>query len=87
MFGSAASGDFPLVADGGPIAALRDHGRAELASWFRLRHRARRRVTRLQRAGRAGRVGSALSPARRAFRSGRGWRADGGGFFDAGHDP
>jgi len=54
VFGSAARGDFPPVADGGPSPALRDRGR--------------RGVTQPQRAGRAGRVGSALSPARRALR-------------------
>ena len=54
MFGSAARGDFPPVANGGPSPALRDRGR--------------RGVTQPQRAGRAGRVGSALSPARRALR-------------------
>ena len=56
MFGSAARGDFPPVADGVPSPALRDRVRAVLASWFRLRHRGRRAVTRLQRAVRAGRV-------------------------------
>jgi len=38
------------------------------------RLRGRRGVTQPQRAVRAGRVGSALSPARRVLRSGRGWR-------------
>jgi len=43
-------------------------------AWFRLRRRGRRGVTRHKRAVRAGQGGSALSPARRALRSGRGWR-------------
>jgi len=70
----AVRGHFAPILDSGPSASLRVRCRPVLSSWFRLRHRGRRGVTRLQRAVRAGRVGSALSEARRAFRSGRGWR-------------
>ena len=70
----AARGHFSPIPDSGPSAALRDRGRTVLASWFSRQRRARRRVTQHKRAVRVGRRGSALSPARRALRRGRGWR-------------
>jgi len=93
VFGSAARGHFSPIPDSGPSASLRDRGRFVWSSWFRLRRRGfafgivpggvSRSIS-----GRCARGGSVVRFLQRAvlFEVSEDG-ADGGGFFDAGHDP
>lgn len=68
----AVRGYFSPIPGTGPSAALRSRGRIVASCSFRPRSRGRQIVTRLPQAARALRAGSALAPARRVSRSGRG---------------
>jgi len=94
VFGSAVRGDFPPVADSGPSAALRDRGRIGSGGGFAVGPSTALRtgfvpdgVSRGH-SGRCARCRPVVRFLHRGvFREVVEDRADGGGFFDAGHDP